>query len=374
MHSKSMKAILVDDDENAIKVLSSLLAAYDDVKIVGSYTKPEAALAEIAKVKPDVIFLDIEMGYIDGLTMADLFNQQHFVDIIFVTAYAQYAVQAFDVNAIDYLLKPVQKKRLDQAIERLKVARKARVINHSAIETKSQFLSIVSFDHMEVLNQDGKAMVWRTKKARELFYFLWLSDDRQANKSVIIEKLFPERDEDKALALLHTTVYQLRRGLADLGFAESITFAHNKYRLASTLNSDLDRLQSILESGLKDDLDLLEITQHYRRDFLAEEEYDWADAMQLQLKNQVFFAVTEYIRRKLHEGYISFPEESLDFLRRISPCDESTALLIVHILGRQKRQYELVRYFNDYKKQLAKEMKANPSETIVSAFDRYMEE
>ena len=110
MHSKSMKAILVDDEENAIKVLSSLLAAYDDVKIVGSYTKPEAALAEIAKVKPDVIFLDIEMGYIDGLTMADLFNQQHFVDIIFVTAYAQYAVQAFELNAIDYLLKPVQKK------------------------------------------------------------------------------------------------------------------------------------------------------------------------------------------------------------------------------------------------------------------------
>ena len=125
MNNRVIKAIIVDDEPNAIKVMSSLLEGYNNIKIVASYTKPEAALAEIARVKPDVIFLDIEMGYIDGLTMADLFNQQHFVDIIFVPAYAHYAVQAFEVNAIDYLLKRVQIKRLDQAIERLVAARQA---------------------------------------------------------------------------------------------------------------------------------------------------------------------------------------------------------------------------------------------------------
>ena len=372
MKNRVMKAIIVDDEPHAIKVMSSLLEHYKNIKIVASYAKPEAALAEIARVKPDVIFLDIEMGYIDGLTMADLFNQQHFVDIIFVTAYAHYAVQAFDVNAIDYLLKPVQKKRLDQAIERLVTTRQARINGKDEVEPEGQHLHIVSFDHLEVRNQDGKRMLWRTKKARELFYYLWLTDDRKANKSVIIEKIFPEKDEAKALALLHTTVYQLRRGLADLGFSESIIFSQNKYRLATSLMSDLERVETLLLKGLADDKELDEIARLYKRDFLGDEAYDWALSSQHQLRNRAFTVVSGYMEQRLREGHFTFSDESLALLMYLNSLSEQGAGLIIEILSRQNRRSELVHFFNGFKILLAKELKTVPSKELLSMYDEAM--
>ena len=331
-----------------------------------------AALAEIARVKPDVIFLDIEMGYIDGLMMADLFNQQHFVDIIFVTAYAHYAVQAFDVNAIDYLLKPVQKRRLDQAIERLVTARQTRMNSKDEIESEGQHLDIVSFDHLQVRNQDKKRMNWRTKKARELFYYLWFTDDRQANKSVIIEKVFPERDEAKALALLHTTIYQLRRGLADLGFSESIIFSHNKYRLVTPIMSDLESVEALLSKGLADDRELDEIARLYKRHFLGDEAYDWALPIQHQLRNRVFTVVSDYMEQRLREGHFTFSDESLTLLMYLNYVSEQGAALIIWILSRQNRRSELVHFFNEYKALLAKELKTTPSKELLSIYDDAM--
>lgn len=372
MNNRVMRVIIVDDEPHAIKVMSSLLEHYKNIKIVASYTKPEAALAEIAKVKPDVIFLDIEMGYIDGLTMADLFNQQHFVDIIFVTAYAHYAVQAFDVNAIDYLLKPVQKRRLDQAIERLVTARQTRMNSKDEIESEGQHLDIVSFDHLQVRNQDKKRMNWRTKKARELFYYLWFTDDRQANKSVIIEKVFPERDEAKALALLHTTIYQLRRGLADLGFSESIIFSHNKYRLVTPIMSDLESVEALLSKGLADDRELDEIARLYKRHFLGDEAYDWALPIQHQLRNRVFTVVSDYMEQRLREGHFTFSDESLTLLMYLNYVSEQGAGLIIEILSRQNRRSELVHFFNGFKTLLAKELKTVPSKELLSMYDEAM--
>ena len=112
-----LKLIIVDDEWLVRKELKTLLAEYHEIKLVGEAANVPQAIDVIKKVQPDVIFLDIQMP---GATGFDLLEQTDITSkIIFVTAYDQYALKAFEVNALNYLLKPIQKERLAKTIQRL---------------------------------------------------------------------------------------------------------------------------------------------------------------------------------------------------------------------------------------------------------------
>jgi two-component system, LytTR family, response regulator len=112
-----MRALIVDDERLARKELINLLSQFDHVEVVGEANNVEDAKEKIESLSPDVIFLDIQMPEKTGF---DLLEELETVPhVIFTTAYDEYALQAFQVNALDYLLKPVEPKRLGEAIERL---------------------------------------------------------------------------------------------------------------------------------------------------------------------------------------------------------------------------------------------------------------
>jgi two-component system, LytTR family, response regulator len=112
-----MKAIIIDDERLARQELKSLLNEYSEIEIVGECPNADIAIQEIKEKDPDLIFLDIQMP---GKTGFDLLNELDKVPkVIFVTAYDDYAIKAFEVNALDYLLKPVQPKRLDDALKKI---------------------------------------------------------------------------------------------------------------------------------------------------------------------------------------------------------------------------------------------------------------
>ncbi len=109
-----LTAYLLDDERLAIERLLRMLAADARVRIVGSGCDPEAALAEIDSLAPDLLFLDIQMPEFDGFGVLRRLIHQPLV--IFTTAYDQYALQAFETNSIAYLLKPVEATKLTQAL------------------------------------------------------------------------------------------------------------------------------------------------------------------------------------------------------------------------------------------------------------------
>lgn len=115
-----IKAIVVDDEASARNVLSNLLARFcDDVDVVASCADVNEAVAAIKEHQPDVVFLDIEMPQYAGYEIVNFFEEVNF-EIIFVTAYNQYAVRAFEVAALDYLLKPVNIQRLKSSVDRVR--------------------------------------------------------------------------------------------------------------------------------------------------------------------------------------------------------------------------------------------------------------
>src|SRR5690625_4913254 len=119
-----MKVIIIDDEQLAVDVLEILLNKINGIEIVGKYTDPQMALLDIPKLNIDVDFIDMEMGELHGLEVAEIIQSTYpnHIEIVFVTAYPQFALEAFEVNAIDYLLKPVIQERLETTIH--KVARR----------------------------------------------------------------------------------------------------------------------------------------------------------------------------------------------------------------------------------------------------------
>jgi two-component system, LytTR family, response regulator len=116
-----MRAVLVDDEQLARDELGYLLGQVGGVDIIGQAGHGVEALTTIEQLQPDVVFLDIQMPGLNGFEVARRMVQNHASShIIFVTAYDQHAIEAFEVNAVDYLLKPVDQARLEVAVERVR--------------------------------------------------------------------------------------------------------------------------------------------------------------------------------------------------------------------------------------------------------------
>ncbi|MFN6114304.1 MAG: LytR/AlgR family response regulator transcription factor [Flavobacteriales bacterium] len=115
-----MKALIIDDERLARKELASLLEKHEGIEIVGEAANADEAETLIAEKRPDLLFLDINMPGRTGFELLE--SLDHAPQVIFVTAYDEHALKAFQVNALDYLLKPIDPERLDAALNKLAAA------------------------------------------------------------------------------------------------------------------------------------------------------------------------------------------------------------------------------------------------------------
>lgn len=113
-----IKAVVIDDELHCISVLKKLLSTNDDVEVIAEFSDPVEAAKELGSLSPDVVFLDIEMPKLNGFELLSIFPNPQF-RVIFTTAYDEFAIQAFKVEAVDYLLKPIDKEDLNQAIDKV---------------------------------------------------------------------------------------------------------------------------------------------------------------------------------------------------------------------------------------------------------------
>jgi two-component system, LytTR family, response regulator len=116
--SARLRVVVADDERPARSFLLALLRSFDDISVVGEAASGREAVAVIEKEKPDLALLDWQMPELDGIGVVRILKRQNMPLIAFVTAYDEYAVRAFEVNAVDYLLKPVDKARLRDTLNR----------------------------------------------------------------------------------------------------------------------------------------------------------------------------------------------------------------------------------------------------------------
>jgi two-component system, LytTR family, response regulator len=144
-----MKAIIIDDERLARTELKRLLQDYPEVEVVDEAANAEEGIAKIESQQPDLIFLDIQMP---GKTGFDMLSQlEKSPQVIFTTAYDEFALKAFEVNALDYLLKPIEPKRLADAVQKLN----ANEIREPRTESAGSNNSLLT-DNDQVFVKDGE--------------------------------------------------------------------------------------------------------------------------------------------------------------------------------------------------------------------------
>ena len=138
--SSQITAVIIDDEISNIKGLQKKVEKlFPSINIIGAYQKPELAISAIKELKPQLIFLDIQMPRINGFELLEALELIDF-QVIFVTAYSEYALQAFKQNAIDYILKPIDNTELTLAVEKAIGA----IESQDKLKLNSKLLKLIS--------------------------------------------------------------------------------------------------------------------------------------------------------------------------------------------------------------------------------------
>ena len=270
-----MRTILVDDEPVILEEIKAMLEENRNIEIVGAYTEPLEAIHEISVTKPDWAFLDIEMAGMSGIELAEKLSAINpDMDVLFITAYNHYAAEAFEVNAIDYLLKPLRPERLNKAIDRLLKNRKNKP------ESPDISCKIRCFGSFEVI-VGNNPIKWSRSKTKELLAYLLQHEGRRLEKYRLCDALWPEHDPDKVLAYLQTSVWTLRKSLKEAGCTQvKIEFAGDRYILRlSAVDWDLGEFERqykmFIQSGSLEAAK--KAIQCHSGDYLEGEDWLWAD-------------------------------------------------------------------------------------------------
>lgn len=277
-----MRAMIIDDEKHAITRLERLLKQIPEITEVVSFDDPLAGLDVLSQQSFHLIFLDIEMP-VNGLEVfGRIMDMVEYIPIIFTTAYNQYAIKAFELNAMDYLLKPFRLERLEKSVD--------RVVKHYELqkdrwkeETEEKKLRISCFKRLSMYH--GSDMInlnWRTKKAEELIAYLICEEGDFISKDKVITSLWPELDSKKGMNNLYTTLYYIRRQAQKTNVAIPIESLRGKMRFnLDGIEVDLIDMKEAYQQFLDGDkVELEEIRSLYRGMLLEEHDYPWAMILQ----------------------------------------------------------------------------------------------
>lgn len=148
----TVRALIVDDEPLARQRLRTLLKGEPDIEVVGECSDGEEAVAAVRELRPDLLFLDVQMPVLDGFGVLEALGPEQLPAVIFVTAYDTYAIRAFEVNALDYLLKPFDRDRFRKALQRAR----AQITKEPSAMTGDQLGALLEDIHPERAATGGR--------------------------------------------------------------------------------------------------------------------------------------------------------------------------------------------------------------------------
>lgn len=364
-----IKAILVDDEILALNYLTKLLQEFPMIQIVNTYTNKSSILEDIQKQTVDVIFLDIEMADGNGLDFAEtIYSLSPSIQIVFVTAYAEHAIKAFELNSIDYLLKPVMPNRLAKTIQRLS----ENISNHK-VKRKigNPPLSIQCFHEFQVL-KDGEQLHFKTAKVKELFAYFVTFMNTYIPRDRIIDSLWPNHDQKKAKIILHTSLSHLRKHLSKHGYTNCITFSNQSYIFTmDSIHSDLKLInEAIINTEKINESNILHVEKAlklYTGSFMEWNHYEWANEIAQKVENDIIIILEKVI------DYYSEDDrfKALHYLqiqRKLAPYLDRNIERTMHLLIQQGNHAAAMKIYNDYEQLLSEDLGINPEERLATLY------
>lgn len=292
---------IVDDEHLALQYLDFLLSKIEGVQVTGKFSDSKDLIHHAQEQHIDIVFIDIHMPNMTGIDLAEqLLCIQPSLQIVFVTGYNQYAVKAFELNALDYILKPVQEDRLRLSIERIK-ERKGSLSLQSPYFIRN--LGALYF------YKDGQPIEikWRTAKVKELLTYFIQHHEKSITKGELTQLMWHNLPWEKAHAQLYSTIYQIRKLLEQTEIPIKIVSQDEFYRIdireiqVQSIKWKQAALQ-LLETGDVSLRRYLELLREYQGHYLAEMNHVWILEERNDIKSlwmQLLDNLIEYIN---HHG------------------------------------------------------------------------
>lgn len=363
-----INVILIDDEEHALLEMEYLLSSYNKINIVGKFINPVVAMEKIKELKPQVVFLDISMPQLSGLSMAkELFGNGGETGIVFVTAHDSYAVEAFDVQALDYLLKPIAKSRLDQTVNKI------FGMKQDQTGIKSKKLEIKTMGHFQIGWAGEAPIKWRIEKNRELFAFLLHNEGTEVSKDRIIDQIWSDYVLDRASHQLHNSIYYIRKTLEEYGISQEQMHISRGYHL---LLGDVYYDRKIVELRLREfnarkpSIDEIEdLLSLIKGDYLQFEDWPWAAYEREILSKQGTDLLIMLAQSYMAAGEYSKAEAALRkaFLR--NSFDENITMLFLELCKKNGDKAKAAKHYAEYCKYLNDELAIFPSEKIKKLYN-----
>lgn len=354
-----IKAVIVDDEQPSVDKMEKLLQDSGVVELKGKFSQPLAALDFLKKNPVDAVFLDIEMPDLDGIELATrLIEFQERLAIIFVTAYNQYAVEAFRLNALDYLMKPVTADRLLESLNRISIEKE--------IHIKPATVRCQCFGKFKITNQTAEVK-FRTEKAEELLALLIDRRGEAIHRNEICDSLWEEYDGDRALIHFHTTLYYVKKALLQQGVTVPIEHDRGSYRLnVNGFDCDYCRFYQygtmVHEVNQRNIFELEEIAGLYGGDYLSGKGYLWAERNRQMLKEQY---IALLLQISVYYQTAGNHPKSLEWLKKgliQEPLHREINYQLIRILLLMNDRLSAGKYFHIYENDLMRKLKQEPDQ------------
>ncbi|MFC5702717.1 response regulator [Cohnella faecalis] len=370
-----MRVLIVDDEPAMLLAMKRLLASMDGVELVGSFRSAQEAADFVRDGDVDLAFLDIQIGADDGLELArSLRSVRADLDIVFTTSHAEYAMDAYDVYPLDYMVKPISRKRLSQTIARAAARRSAASDDTGGHEPNR--LTVRGLGCFEASSKQAGVVKWISKKSTELFAYLLVNRGRSVSKDRILEAVFPGMPLKNAEIYLNTAVYQLRKALSAHGFKEIVVSAQEQYRVDLD-QADVDFIQfaqgaeQLSEINEANEADAIELEKQFAGDLFEDRSFEWAT-----MERERLAILYVSLAKRLADWLLAQKRyrEAAQMARRMvsrNEFEEESNLLLLNILGAMGDRQELYNHYERYTKWLLQELGVQPSEEFRRIYEQY---
>lgn len=357
-----MNIYIVDDEAMALDVLEIKIKKI--VKLISvtikKFTNPLEMLKEVKDgAAIDAVFLDIEMPELNGIELAEEIKQvNEEIEIIFLTAYNEYAVKAFEIYALDYLLKPVKGERLQKTLNRIT----AKKVTENNLELTVVFVKFMK--KFEILYKKTTSLSWKTYKVKELCAYFFNQQGVFLDKEKIIDDIWPDVNYEKAKVNFYTCISYLRKMFREIGMPEILQKNGNGYIMQLTFSSDLEELYTLITKFKKNpdftEEECYKLVSLYPGDYMEENNYLWMRDRQNQIREE-YLALLENLAGKWGEKNKELSIFLLNKAIELNPFREKYYQDLLQLYILLKRKTEGLNIFKQLETTLKEEFHIPPS-------------
>jgi two-component SAPR family response regulator len=363
-----IRVLLVDDEEDALNLLEILLHRIGDVKVVGRYVNPAQAIEALSATPVDAVFLDNEMPGMTGMEAARKMREiRPQVPIVFTTAHPEYAVEAFEIQSTDYLLKPFTLNRLQSAVTRIRQAA-ATVSDRTDV-----VIRCMGGFSIALPNDANRQLPWKTNKEKEICAFLVHHAEKRVDTTLIIESVWPRYDLKKAKTYLYTCLSYLRKTFQDHDLPIRVEKSGNGFAIRlNGAEADVTAIEPLLDDMLSaenpDERLYGKINGLYKGEYMEGCDYPWAVFKREAIKTKYARALRHMHLLFLRRGDAALAEDCLRRVLAIAPDSEADGRKLIQLHLEAGNRSEALRVYRQLEQVIREQLGVELEEETLTLY------